>query len=291
MTKRSGIASIIVAILIAAGLIGGTGVGYAFREPLKKMIKGQSTQEEIDEAVENELTKSGQSKFELEGVSSGVDTVEKIVTVKIKSSTDSIKELQLSETPIKISDTARIQMGNQKDLKIADIPINSQVHMGGTIAGGILTAEKVLIQKEDVDEQGEGEGKKFEVSGIVKSVGTDSITVNVSAASKKAKSQRGKDLEIKIISTTVIEKSDVTIALTDIKVSDGVEIEGVVNKDAYTASKIEVKVPEEGETIDDNATPEPSISPGITSNGNSNRGDNSPNSNSNKNKDDETDTE
>jgi hypothetical protein len=284
MTKRPAIAPLIVAILVAAGLIGGVTAGYVFREPLKKMIKGVTTEEEIEQAIDNELAKIGQNKFELEGVVSSVDVAAKTINVKIKSSTNSIKELQLTEAPIIIADDAQIQNGNEHNLKIGDIPINSQVHVGGIIESGILTADKVLIQKEDVDEQGQGQSKKFELSGTVKVVGTTSLTVNVTAANRRANSQRGKDLEIKVTSTTVIEKEDITIALANINVGDEVEIEGVIDGNEYTAVKIEVRVSEEGETIE--SSPVPQITVSEASGSNSDHG-NSSNSNSNRNRNNE----
>lgn len=276
-TKRKGIAPIAIVILIALGLIGGASAGYGFRENIKKMVSGQNTAEEISQAISQEIAKLGQNKFELEGTATSVDVSSKIIIVKIKSSTNSIKEFRLSETPIAIIETTKISFGDQKDLKIADIPINAQVHVGGTISEGILTATKVIIQKEDVaEEQGEVQKQKdFKVEGVVKSIAADSLTVTIASASKRANSQKGKDLEIKVISTTIIEKDEVAITIADIKENDEVKIEGIIADDAYAASKIEVKVEEEGEDLE--ATPTPtasSASQGQDSNQseNSNRG-------------------
>src|SRR3989304_10198021 len=119
--KNKGIAPIVIVLIVAMGLIGGTAVGYEFREPIKKAIKGKTTNDEIKDAVDKakEELESGKNKFELEGITTSVDASAKSITVKIKSSTDSIKEMRLSETPITVSDTAKISSGSTKDLKIA----------------------------------------------------------------------------------------------------------------------------------------------------------------------------
>lgn len=253
MTYKKGLAPLIIVLIVALGLAAGTTAGYAFREPIKKAVKGQTTADEIKNAVEKEVTKikSGQSKFEIEGIATGVDATNKIITVKVKSSTDSVKELRLSETPITVSDSAKIKMGDKKDLKIADIPINSQVHVGGTISNGKFTATKIEVQKEDADENAKAEKTNFEVGGTIKEVGTDQITITVTTANKLAKDQKGKDLTIKVTSGTEIEKGDSNVAISDIKASDNVEVSGTIENSVYTASKVEVKVKEEGEKLEE----------------------------------------
>ena len=244
MTYKKGLAPVVIVLIVALGLAAGTGVGYAFREPIKKAIKGETTQDEINKAVEAE--KNGQSKFELKGIVTSVDVANSIVTVKIKSSTDSIKELRLSETPITVSKTATITNGDLKDQKIADIPIDSQVHVGGTIAEGKLTGTKIIVQKEDANENSQ---TRFAIGGIVKEVGSDKIVVTVSTANKSANSQKGKDLSISVASPTQIEKGDLTIALSGIKVGDEIQVTGTIQSSEYIASKIEVKVKEQAEVL------------------------------------------
>ena len=112
MHKSKGVAPVVIVLLIALGLIGGAAAGYEFREPIKKALQGKSTADEIkdaENAIKNEL---GSGKFELEGVTTEVNAAGKQITVKIKSSTDSIKDLRLSEAPIAISDTADIIFGS-----------------------------------------------------------------------------------------------------------------------------------------------------------------------------------
>ena len=250
--KRRGIVPIVVVLIVGLGLIGGTALGYTFREQIKKTVQGKTTQDEINEAVSKE--KLGQDKFELEGITTEVDASAKTISVKIKSSTNSIKELRLSETSITISDTATIISGSTKDLKLADIPINAQVHVGGTIKDGKLSATNVIIQKEDVGENGQAEKTHFAVGGVVKEVKSDSIVVTVSTANKLAKDQKGQDLTIQVNSSNTIEKGDTTIALSDIKVNDSVQVTGVIANTNYVASNIEVKVKEEAGVLEETQT-------------------------------------
>jgi len=276
METQKAFAPLFIIILVAAGLIGGTATGYAFREPIKKAVSGKSTTEEIDEAVgqAKEQQKeeysdttanqaaAGQSKFELEGVVTALDITGKILTVKIKSSTDSIKELRLSETPIALSATLKIVNGSIESATISDIPLNSQVHVGGTIAEGKLTAAKVTIQKEEVA----ASSKHFSIGGTVASVGADSMIIKVSTANNSAKANKGKDIVVKISAATVIEKSDQAIAITDIKAGDSIHITGVITNDIYTAAKIVVNVKEEAGKIEPTASTNSSKSNGNSKN-------------------------
>lgn len=256
LKKNKGIAPIIIVLIVALGLIGGTAVGYEFREPIKKAIQGKTSSDEIKEAVNKakEELELGKKKFELEGVTTSVDASAKSITVKIKSSTNSIKEMRLSEAPITVSDTAEINSGSTKDLKIVDIPINAQVHVGGTIKSGLLAATKVIIQKEDADESSQAEKTHFALGGTVKEVKSDSIVVTVSTANKLAKDQKGKDLTIKVNSSTVVEKGDSAIALSDVKADDSVQVNGVIENTEYIASKIEVKVKEQAGELEETQT-------------------------------------
>ena len=266
MTYKKGLAPVAIVLIVALAIAAGTGVGYAFREPIKKAIKGETTQDEISKAVE--ASKKGQSKFELEGIATSIDATNSIVTVKIKSSTDSIKEMRLSEAPIIVSKTTTITNGELKDQKITDIPIDSQVHVGGTIADGKLTATKVIVQKENANEN--SQATRFTIGGIVKEVGTDNIVVTATTANKSANSQKGKDLTISVAAPTQIEKGNLTIALSDIKVGDEVQVIGTIESSSYIASKIEVKVKEQAEVLKESAS-ENSSSNSTKSNGNANK--------------------
>lgn len=251
--KSKGVTPAVIMLLIALGLIGGTVAGYGFREPIKKFVKGETTAEEIENAVQEELAKQVKDKFELEGVTTDVDASLKTITVKIKSSTNSIKELRLSEAPVAVSDSARITFGSEENLTITDIPINAQVHVGGTISEDQLTATKVIVQKEDAGEDSSTiqDGRTFSLGGIVKEVGTESITLTVSTANKWANSQKGKDLSIQIVPSTIIEKQEATIALADVQAGDNLQVIGTSKDDVYTASKIEIEVEEEAGELEE----------------------------------------
>lgn len=288
--KSKGIAPLIIVLLVALGLAGGATVGYVYREPIKKAVSGMNTSEEIQKAIDN--FKLGQSKFELEGIVTAVNTVvpsastvstkptatpssspessispevsptvspelsptpspspsatpspttSNTIIVKIKSSTNSIENLRLSETPIVVPASASIVSGSNADATFADILINSQVHVGGTIKDGVLTATKVIIQKEDATTEDDKTNDKFVISGAIKSLNTESITVTISSANKKAKDEKGQDLKIKISEATIIEKADITITLAELKVGDEIQVKGTVAEDVYTAANIVVK--------------------------------------------------
>jgi len=309
---HKGIAPIVIILLMTLGIAGGTAAGYVFREPIKKAVSGLTTTEEIDLAVEKAQT--GQSEFELEGIVASIDDANNIVNVKIKSSTNSIKELRLSETPITVATDAKINSASKNDLILTDIPLDSRVHVGGSIINGKLTANKIIIQKEDATE---AKGEKFSVGGSVKETGVGEITVDVKTANSKAKDKKGASLVIKTDATTIIEKADIVILLTEIKVGDEIQANGVISNNEYLANKIEVKIKEkagelelevesnknqnQGESIknQETSTEQNENSDIKTNNGNANNNDKTiinsnsqGNSNSNsKNKIDENDTE
>jgi hypothetical protein len=245
MKKIKGWASSIGVAFVVLGLVGGAAAGYTFREPIKKALTGKNTKEEIANAVEE--AGKGASKFQLEGVTTAVDVAGNTVTVKIKASTDSIKEMRLSDTPVTISSSANITQGSEQDLKIADIPIGAQVHMGGEVKDGTLTADNVIIQKEETVP-----GKSFEIEGIIKNIGSDNIIVDVTAADRGNLAKRDKDVTIQISSSTIIEKEDVIVTLSDIAVGDNVKVEGSVEKKVYLAAKVVIVVSEEGAKLEDN---------------------------------------
>lgn len=273
--KFKGIAPLLVILIVAAGLVGGTAAGYGMREKIKKAFNGKTTADEIQEAIDEEITKLDKDKFELEGVVASVDVSASKITVKIKSSTNSIKELRLSETPVEINSATKISFNSEQNLKIGDIPINSQVHVGGTLSDGKLTAAKVIVQKEDASEgQGERKNKEFEIGGAIKAVEAGQIVVGVTSASRSANSQKGKDLTIKITSSTMIEKNNQSIEVLSLEVDDQIEVEGIVENDVYTASKIEVSVEEEAgeleeETDEENGEVEQNQNQNHSNNGNS----------------------
>lgn len=236
---HKGIAPLILVLLIALGLGGGAAGGYALREPIKKAITGTTTTDEIKTAVDQ--FKQEQSNFQLEGVATSVDATNSILTVNIKSSTASIQAMRLSETPIVVTATTAISAGTASGLKIADIPIDSQVHVGGTVTAGKLTATKVIVQKAEANEN---KGDRFSVGGTVKEVTDTGLTIDVKTANNKVKDKKGTTVAIKTDAATVIEKTNASILLSEIKVGDEVQVTGVIVKEEYIASKIEVKVKE-----------------------------------------------
>ena len=288
--KSKGIAPVVIVILIALGLAGGATLGYTYREPIKKAISGVNTAEEIQTAIDN--FKLGQSKFELEGIVTSVNTVvpesttiisptptssstltptssptvsptpapsattnpsvtNNTIIVKIKSSTNSIENLRLSETPIIVPSNVSIASSSNPKVTFADILIDSQIHVGGTIKDGVLTATKIIIQKEDATTEDNKNNDKFVISGVIKTIGTDNIIVTVSSANKKVKDKKGQDLNIKITSTTIIEKADLTISMADLKIGDEVQIKGIVATDIYSASDIVVKATEKAGELEE----------------------------------------
>jgi hypothetical protein len=210
-------------------------------------------------------------------MATSVDATNQIVTVNIKSSTDSIKELRLSETPITITTSTSITSGSSENLKIVDIPIDSQIHIGGTITDGKLTATKVIVQKEEANEN---KGNRFSIGGIVKEVGVGELTIDVKTANNKAKDTKGISVLIQTNSNTIIEKAKMSILLTEVKVGDEVQVVGVMTENAYLANKIEVKIKEQGKVIESTETNNGTDNADKTK---VNSGNSNSNSNSNKN--------
>lgn len=237
---HKGLAPLIIVLLVALGLVGGTTAGYTLREPIKKAISGSNTAEEIQKAIE--AFKFSQNKFELEGIVTSIDSTNKIVTVNIKSSTSSIKELRLSATPIALTESTAISSASLSGLKITDIPIDSQIHVAGLINDSKLTASRVIIQK---DEAGSILGDRFSVGGTVQEVGVGELKIDVKTANSKMKDKKGTTVTIKTDSTTFIEKSGLAILLTDIKVGNEVQVTGALNQSEYLANRIEVKIKEQ----------------------------------------------
>jgi hypothetical protein len=236
---HKGIAPVILVLLVALGLAGGASAGYVWREPIKKALTGTTTSEDIDKIVDQ--TKLGQSKFELEGVATSIDNTNSIINVSIKSSSASIKQMRLSNTPILVEKTTIISNSNKKDLKLIDVPIESKVHIAGVVNDGQLSATKITIQK---DEANQNVNNRFAVGGTVKEIGETELKIEVKTANSKVKDQKGKEITIKTDSTTIIEKADAIVLLSDVKVDDEVQISGVIVEEEYLASKIEIKVKE-----------------------------------------------
>lgn len=242
---HKGIAPVIIIILVALGLAGGASAGYVWREPIKKTLTGTTTSEDIDKIVDQ--TKLGQSQYELEGIVVSIDSENSLLTVNIKSSTASVKQLRLSDTPITIQKTTAISNASQKDLELSDIPIESQVHISGVITDGQLSATKIIIQK---DEANQNVNNRFAVGGTIKEIGENELKIEVRTANSKAKDQKGSTITVKIDAVTVIEKAKAVILFSDVKVDDEAQVTGVVNEDEYLASKIEIKVKEKAGNLE-----------------------------------------
>lgn len=258
MRTKQGFIPLVVLLVVALGLIGGAAVGYGLREPIKKAIEGKTTDQQIQDAVDQSKAEeaAAATKFELEGVVTAIDTTASTVTVHVQSSTDSVKTLRLTDVPVVVAATAKISFGDKKNLKVGDILLNSKVHLSGTITNGILTATSIEVQKEEAATPApEVKTTHFEVEGVVKAVAADNLTVTVSSANKAAKDKKSQDVTIKVASSTVFEKSDANIALTDIQAGDKVNVEGVIDNNTYTAAKIEVNVAEHASEIKPTSSP------------------------------------
>ena len=96
--SQKGIIPLIVGIVIAVVLVAGVGAGSAIF--IKNKIAEEKAQTELksvsgsDKVEEIEQTASGKLKFELEGTLTSVNPTNRVVVVKIKSSSDSIASLR-----------------------------------------------------------------------------------------------------------------------------------------------------------------------------------------------------
>lgn len=250
--KNKGIAAVALVVMIALGLIVGAGAGYGFRNQIQKTVEGKTTEEEKNQ-LQQELdeVKQGQSKFELEGVTTEVNVAGKEIKVEVQSGTASIKELKDQVTSISISDSAEIIFGSEKGT-ISLIPINAKVHVGGDIVDKGLVATKVIVQKEDVDENNQSSKNKFTVVGSVVTKTGDSIDIAISSANKNLKDKKGETITIVVTADTIIEKNGEPIDLADIVAGDIVVIRGTFADNVYTTTRITVQVEESTESTGKN---------------------------------------
>ena len=252
--RAKGLGGLAVIIIIAIGLLGGTAAGYTFRKDIQKAIKGKTELEQQEEEHQQEIesVKLGHTKFELQGTTTAVDTSGSKINVKVKVPSDAIKELKELEVPITIDVNTSIKFGSET-LEIAGIPINSKIHISGTISDDGLLAEKIVVQKEEDDDLVKN-GNEFGVNGIVVSLASGSLEVEVTAADKGQKKNIGKTITISVSTLTNIEKDEQPIVLADIVVGDKIEISGIFKANSYTAVKIEVEDPEVEEAEDEAET-------------------------------------
>ncbi|MDO8513278.1 MAG: hypothetical protein Q7S37_02145 [bacterium] len=236
-----GMAPLLTVLIVLLAATFGTTAGVKYKNDINKVLVGQSNQQALD-SEESEGTDNGQalgkSKFELNGTVTAIDAAESTITVKIKSSTNSVKTLKDSETAIKLAADARVVYKGKTDPTLADIPIGAKVQIGGTISDSILTGTKVEVQKEEAKTV--LNQTKFELNGTVAAVGTGELTVAIKSANKLISSIKGSTVTIKTAANTIIEEGDGQITLADIGVGDKVHVSGIYKDSVLTAARIVV---------------------------------------------------
>ncbi len=252
---KNGFSTVAIILLVAAGLLGGGVIGYEFREPIRRAAVNVGSSLGIADTTTSNNTSSSIAstsavQFEIEGTTAEVNVSSGTVVVNVKSSTDNVKELRLSQVPVLVTGSTGITFGDNKNLKLADIPLNSKIHIHGSLVSGIFAASKIEIQKEDSStEAATDQSTEFEIQGTVQSVASDGVTLAVTAANKAVKNQIGATVTLKVTSVTSIEKNDSHIAVTGLVVGDKLKAEGKIISGFYTVSSIEVKVTEKADTI------------------------------------------
>jgi hypothetical protein len=246
----------LIAVLVV-GILG----GYLLREPLKKIINGKNTSEEIKKAVDLELAKfeSNKDKFEIEGIVTDININARLTKIKILKSSRSINTLGLAEVYVNTPDALKVNLGGRNDLKNTDIPINSSVKVGGMIKGANLLATRVVILKEDA---GSLRQNQVVAGGTITNIGTDTVTLKVATFNKLAEAQKGKELAFKFFQSTYFERANLPISSDALKVGDEISAIGALDQNNYLASKILVKTKESAEII----SQEPVVDPTPVSN-------------------------
>ena len=136
-----------------------------------------------------------------------------------------VTDAQQHDTTFTIDSHTIIRKGDHT-ATVADLAVNDHVEVLGTVSGTTNTAVAIHAEAPEMEQV------EVEISGTVKSVGTNSIVVTTHAG----------DVSVNVDANTRIRKNDRTIALTDIKVGDSVQAEGTrVDATTILARDIEVR--------------------------------------------------
>jgi hypothetical protein len=134
---------------------------------------------------------------------------------------------------VQVNDSTVIRKGNTT-ITFSQIVIGDQIEAEGTkVDDTTILASHVHVESP--------EAESAEISGIVASVGTDSLVVTTDTGA----------VTVTVTSTTTIMQGHTTIALTDIKVGDQVEAKGT-STDATHLTATSIKDETENETEDEN---------------------------------------
>jgi hypothetical protein len=157
----------------------------------------------------------GDNKFEYEGIIKTAAADSLVVTTSHKE-----------DVTVALTDKTVIRHG-ETTIAAADLKPGERVHVRATTVDTVTTATLVLVQDENDDNSGD-----IGVSGIVKSVGTDSLVVTTATG----------DVTVNVDANTVLREKSQAITLADIKVGDRVEAEGTkVDDHTLLAKHIQVE--------------------------------------------------
>jgi hypothetical protein len=137
-----------------------------------------------------------------------------------------------TDTVVALTSTTVIRKGDAT-IAAADLKVGDQVHVQAVSANGVNTATLVLVQREVEDEH-----HPLEVSGTITAVSAASITVH---------DAQGNNVILMLTANTIIRKGDASVAATDLKTGDKVEVAAVAQGTVNTAIAIHVEAPEPAE--------------------------------------------
>jgi Domain of unknown function (DUF5666) len=156
--------------------------------------------------------------------------VEGLITA-VSATEITVHDSHNQDVTAKITTDTIIRKGD-KTLQASDLKMGDQVHMDVNVSGTDKTAVRITLQNPD-DGDDDKDGMTVTANGIVKTVGTSSLTVSTVPKG---------DIVVNVDDKTIIRKQGDKITLADIKVNDEVNCMGTrVDDKTMLARQIEVR--------------------------------------------------
>lgn len=269
--SQKGLSPVMTIVFVALVLVIGVGAASAVyiknkndKEKAQTELKSTSETDKIDSV---EQTANGKLKFELEGTLASVNPTTRVITVKIKSSSDSIAALRGAEQEIAVAMDAELVARENKNPTLADFLIGDKVNVGGAIKdSGKLVASKVISQK--VSSSIEESKSEFEFHGLVKGADSSSVIVLVQATNELTKDKRGQEVIVKTTASTIVKRNGKNVNISQLVVDDKVEMKGTISGSDYLAAQIEAESKDDSSENNNKSSPEPSESESANNNEN-----------------------
>src|SRR5262249_12936595 len=158
----------------------------------------------------------GNNKIEIEGVIKTAAAGSLVITTSHKE-----------DVTVMLTSTTIIRHGDMP-IAAADLKAGERVHVKAAQVNGVKTATEIEVQNENENEPETEESG----SGVVKSVGTDSLVVTTAKG----------EVTVKVDAATIIRMNEKAITLADIKAGDRVEAEGTrIDDHTLLAKHIQVE--------------------------------------------------